>query len=128
MLGVLVDDVRCPKEREPRRATPFRPVWRRASVLAGAVLALLAAEAAHAQDSSAAKQLATVSVSPGSLDEGLAALGRQTNLKLVYPSALTTGKKTVGVAGRMPAKDAVRRVLAQTGLGFTVTPTGAVPT
>jgi iron complex outermembrane receptor protein len=126
MLRVLVDDLRCSKEREPRKAAPLRPVWRRASVSAAAVLALLGGEAAHAQDSGAAKQLATVSVPPGSLDQGLAALGRQTNLKLVYPSALTAGKNTVGVAGRMPAKDAVRRLLAQTGLGFTVTPTGAV--
>jgi outer membrane receptor protein involved in Fe transport len=126
MLGVLVHDLRCSKEREPRKITPLRPIWRRASVSAAAVLALLGAEAAHAEDSGAAKQLATVSVPPGSLDQGLAALGRQTNLKLVYPSALTTGKKTVGVAGRMPAKDAVRRLLAETGLGFTVTPAGAV--
>jgi iron complex outermembrane recepter protein len=126
MLGVLVDDLRCSKERERRKTAPLRPVWRRASVSAAAVLALLGPEGAHAEDSGAAKQIATVSVPAGSLDQGLAALGRQTNLKLVYPSALTAGKNTVGVAGRMPAKDAVRRLLAQTGLGFAVTPTGAV--
>jgi hypothetical protein len=77
------------------------------------VLALLGAELAHAEDSDAAKQIATVSVPRGSLDQGLAALGRQTGLKLVYPSALTTGKKTVGVAGRMTVKDAVQRLAAQ---------------
>jgi hypothetical protein len=75
------------------------------------MLALLGVQAtivtpAYADDENSAKQLATVSVPPGSLDQGLAALGRQTNLKLVYPSALTAGKNTVGVAGRMPAKDA----------------------
>ena len=90
------------------------------------MLALLGAKAAHAEDRSAPGELATISVPPGSLEQGLTALGRQTNLKLVYPSALTAGKKTVGVAGRMAAKDAVSRLLAQTGLGFTLTSTGAV--
>jgi hypothetical protein len=104
MLGVLVHDLRCSKEREPRKTTPFRPVWRRASVSAVAVLALLGAEAAHAEDSDAAKQIATVSVPPGSLDQGLAALGRQTNLKLVYPSALTTGKKLWASQDECPPK------------------------
>jgi hypothetical protein len=79
MLGVLVYDLRCSKERDPRRAAPLRPVWRRASVSAAAVVALLGAEAAHAEDSDAAKQIATVSVPAGSLNQGLAALGRQTN-------------------------------------------------
>jgi outer membrane receptor for monomeric catechols len=60
------------------------------------------------------------------LEQGLVALGQQTTLKLVYLNALTTGKKTAGVAGRMSVKDAVKRLLAETGLGFTVTSTGAV--
>jgi hypothetical protein len=38
---------------------------------------------AYADDGNSAKQLTTVSVPPGSLDQGLAALGRQTNFKLV---------------------------------------------
>jgi iron complex outermembrane recepter protein len=97
-------------------------------VVAG--LALLGAgrvvvTAAHAEGGSPATQLTTVSVPAGPLDKGLIALGQQTELKLVYPSTLTAGKRTVGVAGRMTAKDAVKRLLADTGLGFTMTSAAA---
>ena len=53
-------------------------------------------------------------------------LGQQTKLKFVYANALTAAKKTAGVTGRMTVKDAVARLLAQTGLSFTVTSMGAV--
>jgi iron complex outermembrane receptor protein len=130
MLGVMVRNL--PRSAEKRLHNGMRQgAWRRASISAAATLALLGAEPAslsraYAQDGSAPAELTTVSIPAGSLEEGLVALGRQTNLKLVYPSALTTGKKTSGVAGRMTVKDAVKHVLAQTGLGFTVTSTGAV--
>jgi iron complex outermembrane recepter protein len=130
MLGVMVRNL--PRSEEKRLHNGMRQgAWRRASISAAATLALLGAEPAslsraYAQDGSPPAELTTVSVPAGSLEEGLVALGRQTNLKLVYPSALTTGKKTSGVAGRMTVKDAVKHLLAQTGLGFTVTSTGAV--
>ena len=82
--------------------------------------------ATSARAEGAATQLMNVSVPAGSPEQGLAALGRETKLKLVYPSALAAGKKTPGVGGRMTAEDAVRRLLAQTGLSFAVTSTGAV--
>jgi iron complex outermembrane recepter protein len=115
-----------------RDATRGQGVRRRASISTGAaMLALLGAGPAivssvHAEDGSAGKELTTVSVPAGSLDKGLLALGEQTKLKIVFPSALTAGKTTTGVAGRMTAKDAVKRLLAESGLGFTVTSTGAV--
>jgi hypothetical protein len=104
--------------------------WRQASVSAAAMLALFGAapatlSRAYAQDERAPAELTTVSIPAGTLEEGLAALGRQTNFKLIYPSALITGKKTAGVAG-LTVKDAVKHLLAQTGLGFTATSTGAV--
>ena len=47
---------------------------------------------AHAQDGSPPAELTDRFRSAGSREEGSVALGRQTNLKLVYPSAPTTGK------------------------------------
>lgn len=109
MPGVMVCDLQDCEERAPQQATPRRRVWRRASVSTAAILALLGVQAAIvtpacADDGNSAKQLATVSVPPGSLDQGLAALGQQTNLKLVYPSALTTGKKQSASQDECPPK------------------------
>jgi hypothetical protein len=127
MLGVMVRDLQRLEERRLRNVAPLRGVLRQSPlsvVVAG--LALLGAgrvvvTAAHAEGGSPATQLTTVSVPAGPLDKGLITLGQQTELKLVYPSTLTAGKRTVGVAGRMTAKDAVKRLLADTGLGFTMT-------
>jgi iron complex outermembrane receptor protein len=140
MLGVMVRDLQRSNEGRVRgrllrclqNSMQGPGLWRRTSIsTTAAMLSLLCADPAivpraYAEERSAATQLTTVSVPPGSLEEGLIALGRQANLKLVYPSALTAGKKTAGVAGRMTAKDAVKQMLARTGLGFFVTPTGAV--
>jgi hypothetical protein len=131
MLGVMVRNLLRAEEKRLHNGMRRQGAWRQASISAAATLALLVAEAAslsqaYAQDGSARAELTTVSIPAGSLEQGLVALGRQTNLKLVYPSALTTGKKTSGVAGRMTVKDAVEHLLAQTGLRFTVTSTGAV--
>jgi iron complex outermembrane recepter protein len=131
MLGVMVRNLPRAEEKRLHNGMQRQGAWRQASISMAATLALLGAEAAslsraYAQDGSAHAELTTVSIPPGSLEEGLVALGRQTNLKLVYPSALTTGKKTSGVAGRMTVKDAVKHLLAQTGLGFTATSTGAL--
>src|SRR6478736_888213 len=97
-------------------------LWRQ-TPLSTALLALFTAPttttSVRAEDGHGATRLTIVSVPAGSLQQGLVALGQQTNLKLVYPHALAASKKTAGVAGRMTAKDAVKRLLAQTGLGFT---------
>ncbi len=60
----------------------------------------------------------TVSIAPGSLENGLLSLGRQASLRLLYPSSLTAGKQTSGVSGTLTAHEAVSRVLAGTGLTF----------
>jgi iron complex outermembrane receptor protein len=78
--------------------------------------------ALHAQTAnpqSAAVQSAgtvNVSVPPGSLESGLLGLGRQTNLRMLYPSNLTAGKRTAGVSGRLTPQQAVMQLLAGTGL------------
>jgi len=62
-----------------------------------------------------------VSVPAGPLEGGLLSLGRQLNLRLLYPSALTAGKQTSGVSGRLAPHEAVARLLAGTGLRYTFT-------
>jgi iron complex outermembrane receptor protein len=57
-----------------------------------------------------------VSVPAGPLESGLLGLGRQTNLRMVYPSNLTAGKRTAGVSGRITPQQAVTQILAGTGL------------
>jgi iron complex outermembrane receptor protein len=131
MLGVMVRNSPFSEEKRLYNGMQRSGAWRQVSISAAATLALFGAapaslSRAHAQDGPAPDELTTVSVPAGSLEEGLVALGRQTNLKLVYPSALTTGKKTAGVAGRLAVKGAIEHLLAQTGLGFTITSTGVV--
>ena len=131
MLGVMVGILPRPEEKRLLNGMQRQGAWRQASISAAATLALFEAapanlSRAYAQDGPAPAELTTVSIPAGSLEEGLVALGRQTNLKLVYPTVLTIGKKTAGVAGRLAVKDAIKHLLAQTGLGFTVTSTGVV--
>ncbi|TDR95065.1 hemoglobin/transferrin/lactoferrin receptor protein [Enterovirga rhinocerotis] len=68
----------------------------------------------------------TVAVPAGSLEGGLLALGRQANLRMLYPSSLTSGKRTAGVSGRMTTRQAVTQLLAGTGLHAAFTGTNTV--
>lgn len=68
----------------------------------------------------------TVSVPAGSLESGLLALGRQANLKMLYASALTSGKQTGGVNGQLTSQSAVAQLLAGTGLSYSFSGTNTV--
>jgi iron complex outermembrane receptor protein len=57
-----------------------------------------------------------VSVPAGSLEKGLLLLGRQTGVRLLYPSTLTADRTTQGLSGEMDAPQAVAALLAGTGL------------
>lgn len=96
-----------------------------AAGLAGISLAALSI-AAHGQavpENTAAPVAAAVSLSvpAGSLEAGLISLGRQTSLRLIYPSEVTRGKRTGGVSGTLAPRDALGRVLAGTGLAYRFT-------
>jgi len=92
--------------------------WGVVAALAG--VSLLSLAPMFAQDASAAKQdgVASLSIPPGPLEAALLSLGRQTNLKLVYPSMMTMGKSTAGAQGALSSSEALARILADTGLGF----------
>ncbi|MBN9147941.1 MULTISPECIES: TonB-dependent receptor [unclassified Nitrobacter] len=93
----------------------------RAAALAGvSLLALntaLHAQPANVQPPTARPSgMINVSVAAGSLESGLLSLGRQTNLRMLYPSNLTAGKRTAGVSGQVSPQQAVTQLLAGTGL------------
>jgi iron complex outermembrane recepter protein len=76
----------------------------------------LHAQAVNAQPAAATSGVVNVSVPAGSLESGLLSLGRQTNLRMLYPSNLTSGKRTGGVSGQLTPQQAVTQLLAGTGL------------
>jgi iron complex outermembrane receptor protein len=80
------------------------------------LVAISAAALAQSQAPSASHSRIKVSVPEGSLEKGLLLLGRQTGLRLLYPSALTAGRTTQGVSGEMDPTEAVAELLAKTGL------------
>jgi hemoglobin/transferrin/lactoferrin receptor protein len=63
-------------------------------------------------------QQVAVSIPAGPLESALLALGRQTDLRLVYRSQITAGKTTGGVAGSLTPSAALSRLLSGTGVSF----------
>lgn len=64
---------------------------------------------------------ANLSVPAGPLESAILTLGRQANLRMLYPSSITKGKTTAGVRGNLGVSAAVTQLLAGSGLSFTVT-------
>lgn len=65
---------------------------------------------------------ARVSIAPGPLEPALAALSRQTGLRLAYPTDMTEALTTKGAEGELRPIEALSRVL--TGTGLTYLPVG----
>nr|WP_250813698.1 TonB-dependent receptor [Neorhizobium tomejilense] len=63
-------------------------------------------------------QQVAVSIPAGPLESALLALGRQTDLRLVYRSQITAGKTTGGVTGSLTPSAALSRLLSGTGVSF----------
>lgn len=63
-------------------------------------------------------QQVAVSIPAGPLENALLALGRQTDLRLVYRSEITAGKTTAGVTGSLTPPAALSRLLSGTGVSF----------
>jgi Secretin and TonB N terminus short domain len=64
-------------------------------------------------------------IPPQSLDSALAAYARVSGLPLLYDSALTRGRRSNGVRGRMPASRALTRLLDGAGVGVRFTADGS---
>ncbi|WP_084683132.1 TonB-dependent receptor [Neorhizobium vignae] len=63
-------------------------------------------------------QQVAVSIPAGPLESALLALGRQTDLRLVYRSEITAGRTTGGVTGSLTPSAALSRLLSGTGVSF----------
>lgn len=101
---------------------------RRGAAMAGlAGISLLALAASlHAQPSPEGARQSTVaatgiSVPAGPLEAALLSLGRQANLRLVYPSEVTRGRTTGGASGNLSHEQALAQLLAGTGLSWRFT-------
>lgn len=68
-----------------------------------------------AQAQSAAAQ---ISIQPQSLNEALLKLGQQTSLQFIYTSDLVRGYSTQSISGRMSPEQALRLLLAGTGIEY----------
>lgn len=68
----------------------------------------------------------TVSVPTGPLEKALLTFGRQAGLRLIFPTQLTKGRSTPGIAGNVTPENAVAALLAGTGLTYRFTAPGSV--
>ena len=60
-------------------------------------------------------------IAGGSLAIALAAFGDRAGLQILYPAEIARGLSSPGVSGTMTQAEALRRLLAGTGLGFRFT-------
>lgn len=67
----------------------------------------------HAQQSTA-----QINIQEQSLSEALLQLGQQTSLQFIYTSDLVRGDSAPSISGRMPPEEALRRLLAGTGIEY----------
>jgi iron complex outermembrane receptor protein len=87
------------------------------AMIALSIVTLSGTVDARAQNAAATT---TLSVPAGPLERAILALGRQANLRMLYPSAITKGKTTAGVRGPLSPSAAVSQLLAGSGLNFTI--------
>ncbi len=66
------------------------------------------------------------SISAGSLQDALLAFSQQVDLQLLYPANLTAGLETQGVQGSVEPEQALRALLAGTGLNYRFTDANTV--
>lgn len=98
---------------------------RRTWLTTTAILSMTLATAAGtqtvlAQGAAVSSPTVNLSIPAGPLENALLTLGRQANLKMLYPSSITTGKTTAGVRGTVGVSSAVTQLLAGSGLSFSI--------
>jgi iron complex outermembrane receptor protein len=96
----------------------------RAAAVGVSLAAMTVASAAPA--TAQQRRAIAISVPAGPLEQALLTLGRQAGLRLVFPTPLTKGKTTSGVAGEITPEAAVAALLAGTGLTYRFTAPGSV--
>ncbi|MFN7110066.1 MAG: TonB-dependent receptor domain-containing protein [Brevundimonas sp.] len=94
----------------------------RVSVLCGCAMAA-AASAAGPATAEAARAYA---IPPGSLADVLTLYASQSGRQIFFPTPLVEGRTSAGLSGRYEPDDALRRLLAGTGLTWSTTPQGLI--
>lgn len=107
---------------EVARKAASKMLWVGAVSLSAAAMMIAFATPGTAQQ----QRTVAISVPAGPLEKALLTLGRQAGLHLVFPTLLTRGKTTSGVAGDVTAEAALARLLAGSGLRYRFTTPGSV--
>lgn len=113
-------------DRNTPPATPVRP--RKARLVLAVYLGCAAAagtagllSAAPAQAQAAEQQIQSYSIPAGPLNQTLSRFIEQSGLFLAGTTAMTEGKQSPGVQGELTAEQALRRLLAGTGVTYRFT-------
>ncbi len=102
-------------------------LWLTTTAIVGLSIANVSgATYAVAQSATSTPAANTLSVPAGPLESAILTLGRQANLRMLYPSAITKGETTAGVRGPLSVSAAVTQLLAGSGLNFTITGSNTV--
>lgn len=96
------------------------------SALAAVFASLLPLYSVTAQVAPAADAVRDVDLPAGTLAAALDALGTQSGLHLNYPSALVAGQQGRAVHGRMSWRDALNRLLQDSGLAYRQTSNNSI--
>ena len=90
------------------------------ALVASTAISLAAGVSAPAQAQQAAAGI-SYRIPSGSLAGAIARYGDRSNLQVLYPASLVRGKKSPGVSGTLDRDEALRRLLAGTGLSWRFT-------
>lgn len=74
----------------------------------------------------AAQGTAPVDLRAGALADALSELARENGVEILFDEATVRGRRTKALKGRFTPKQAVDRLLAGTGVGYRVSPDGAI--
>lgn len=125
-------DLRTPKRNQKNtRGAEVNPIakWMTATAhacLASALSLVLFSTALPGEKVEARSVSYQLDIPAESLDAALQALALATHHKLLYRAELVSGKSSHGLTGTYTTEEAVRQLLADTGLEFKITPASVV--
>lgn len=98
----------------------------RAFLISSTALVPLGSAAAQSQRAAVGQSMPTFDIPAQPLSSALTAFARQSGIKLAYPASLAVGKSAPALRGPLARQEALRRLLAGSGLSYRFTSTNAV--
>ena len=98
----------------------------RAFLISSTALVPLGSAAAQSQRAAVGQSMPTFDIPAQPLSSALTAFARQSGVKLAYPASLAVGKSAPELRGPLARQEALRRLLAGSGLSYRFTSTNAV--